>query len=219
VAPRLGPIARLAALALTLLAWAAGIAPAAPLVTPPTRSPSAPVAGDTLFFDDFSQGLDRWTLDPDTVWAVHWGALCAQLADVRQLRAFAYAGSETWTDYAVDLDVCQMRGVDKGLVVRVRGNSGLAVDVRGPGYQDVLIYRRELALGRARAISPNGVWHHLRVECRGENIRVLLDGALVIRCTDRGPRGGSGRIALPAYTGGVGECTVYYDNVLVTRLR
>jgi hypothetical protein len=28
-----------------------------------------------------------------------------------------------------------------------------------------------------------------------------------------------GRIALPAYTGGSGQCTVYYDNVVVTALK
>jgi hypothetical protein len=28
----------------------------------------------------------------------------------------------------------------------------------------------------------------------------------------------AGQIALPAYTGGVGKCTVYYDNVVVTAL-
>ena len=28
----------------------------------------------------------------------------------------------------------------------------------------------------------------------------------------------NGAIALPAYTGGVGQCTVYYDNIVVTRI-
>ncbi len=183
---------------------------------PPPRPPRVP--SGALFFDDFSDGLGRWSFDRDSVWSIHWGALCADLPSRRQLRSFAYAGSENWHEYAVDLDVCQIRGVDKGVVVHVRGGSGVGVDLRGPGYQDVLMYRRELPMGRAKASSGNGVWHHVRVECRGSSYRVFLDGTQVLVRGDARGEGTTGRIALPAYTGGVGECTIYYDNVLVTKL-
>lgn len=208
---------RLAGLALVLSVCAAPADGGRPLVTPPPAPRAGAAAGDTLFTDDFSQGTSRWTFDQPALWSVHWGALCADLPDLKQVRSLAYTGSEDWGDYAVDVDICQMRGVDKGVVVHVRGTSGVGVDVRGPGYQDVVVYRRELPLGRAKVVSGNGRWCHLRVECRGASYRVLVDGVPVL---DRGdPRGaGGGRIALPAYTGGVGECTIYYDNVVVTRL-
>ncbi len=212
------PGARLAALALALLLCGAGAGEAARLVMPPPPPRPPRVPDDALFFDDFSAGSARWTFDRDSVWSVRWGALCADLPDARQSRSFAYAGSEQWGDYAVDLDVCQIRGVDKGVAVHVKGVSGVAVDLRGPGYQDVLLYRREIPMGRARAPNGNGIWHHLRVECRGGSYRVWLDGAAVLGRGDRKDPGAHGRIALPAYTGGVGECTVYYDNVLVTPL-
>jgi hypothetical protein len=214
---RPGP--RLAALAAAVLMCCAGGPPASRFVLPPPPPRPPDVPADALFFDDFSRGLGRWTVDRDSVWSVHRGMLCADLPDGRQLRSFAYAGSERWGDYAVDLDVCQIRGVDKGVVVRVRDGSGTGVDARGPGYQDVLLYRREIPLGHARALSGNGAWHHLQVECRGNSVRVLLDGVAVLQRGDARAPGGTGRIALPAYTGGAGECTVYYDNVLVTPLR
>jgi hypothetical protein len=191
----------------------------APMVTPPPAPRPPEVPADALFFDDFSQGAGRWSFDRDSVWTVRWGMLCASLPAVRQVHSLAVAGDSTWGDIAVDVDICQIRGVDKGLLVRVRDGTGIGVDVRGGGYQDVLLYRREFPLGRAHAVSGNGTWNHLRVECQGGLERVFLNGVKVLEHGDtRGP-GGGGRIALPAYTGGVGECAVYYDNVLVTPLR
>jgi len=188
-------------------------------VIPPTPPRATAPQGAVLFRDDFADGkLDRWSPDRENVWAVRYGMLRATLPDERQLHSLLYAGSEEWTDYAIDLDVCGMRGVDKGVVVRVEGESGIGLDLRGPGYQDALLHRREWPMGRARVTNANGVWHHVRLEARGHRYRVWVDGALVIDRTDgRGSRP-KGRIALAAYTGGVGECLVYYDNVVVTEL-
>jgi hypothetical protein len=121
-------------------------------------------------------------------------------------------------DVALDFDVCAMRGADKGAVVRVEGGSGIGIDLRGPGYQDVLIHRREWPMGKARVANPNGVWHHVRIEAKGHRYRVIVNGDLVLDKLDRRSSRPRGRIALAAYTGGVGECTVYYDNIVVTSL-
>ena len=45
-----------------------------------------------------------------------------------------------------------------------------------------------------------------------------MNDAVVIDKEDSRKARASGGIALAAYTGGVGECTVYYDNVVVTSL-
>jgi hypothetical protein len=128
-----------------------------------------------------------------------------------------YAGDSTWTDYAVDVDLCGMRGVDKGLIVRVRGTRALGIDLRGPGYHDVRIAINEVPVGRIDVENGNGVWQHLRVEVRGARWRLLVNGVeLFNRRALQLPR--SGGIALAAYTGGVGESTVYYDNVVVVPL-
>ena len=189
---------------------------AAPPPSPKMKTPQ----GEVLFSDDFSGDLSNWSADRVGVWSVRRGMLRADLPDQRQQHSFLYAGSPSWTDYAVDFDVCAMRGVDKGVVVRVmKGEAGIGVDLRGPGYQDLVLHRREWPLGKARAINPNATWHHLRVEARDNDYKVWVNGALLISKIDSKrsrPRGG---IALAAYTGGVAECTLYYDNVVVTALQ
>ena len=184
---------------------------------PPSLTPTR-VPGTRLFEETFSSGLDGWKADRENVWAVRRGLLRAELPDERQQHSFLYAGSENWTDIALDFDVCAMRGVDKGAAVRVVGESGIGIDLRGPGYQDLIMHRRQWPMGKVRVINPNGVWHHLRIEARGQRFQVFVNGELMLDKVDRKDSHPKGRIALAAYTGGVGECTVYYDNVVVTAL-
>jgi 3-keto-disaccharide hydrolase len=186
---------------------------------PPMGSRRTPVRGTLLFSDNFDDGgLAGWTADRSGVWKVRRGMLRAVLPDAKQERSLLYAGSDQWEDYAVELDVCAMRGVDKGVVVRVQGESGIGVDLRGPGYHDVLLHRREWPMGKARVNNGNAVWQHLRVEAHGHRYRVWVNGALALDRTDSRKARPRGRIALAAYTGGTGQCTVYYDNVAVVAL-
>src|SRR6185295_1755803 len=153
-------------IAAAMLLVVVGAAPDPERTAAPPPSPRMPqLEGEVLFSDDFSGDLGRWSGDRVGVWSIRRGALRADLPDERQQHSFLYAGSADWTDYAVDLDVCAMRGVDKGVVVRVmKGETGIGVDLRGPGYQDIVLHRREWPLGKARAINSNASWHHLRVE-------------------------------------------------------
>ena len=198
-------------------ASASGVDPTRDLRLPPTPKFSPPASG-VLFATDFSDGMRGWVPDRDSVWSVRGGSLRADLPDGRQIRSFIYAGSASWTDYALDLDLLAARGVDKGAVVRIENDNGIGVDLRGPGYQDVLLHRREWKMGRANIDNANGVWHHLRVEARGHRYRVWVDHELLIDREDARKARPHGRIALAAYTGGTGQCTVYYDNVIVTSL-
>ncbi|MBI3540192.1 MAG: DUF1080 domain-containing protein, partial [Candidatus Eisenbacteria bacterium] len=190
------------------------------LAMPPLSPRTLPPKGHVLFQDDFSSdSLSGWEADRAGVWTVRNGALRADLPDRRQERSFLFAGSDGWTNYAVDLDVCAMRGVDKGVAVRVADKkTGVGIDLRGPGYQDVIVNVREWSLGKARVVNANGAWHHIRVEVRDQSLRVWVNGTLLIDRPDAKRSPHAGRIALAAYTGGVGECTVFYDNVVVTEL-
>jgi hypothetical protein len=193
--------------------------PAREAMPPPSPKMATP-PGRVLFSDDFHSGaLGAWKPDRTGVWSVGRGVLKADLPDGRQQRSFLYAGSDAWTDYAVDLDVCAMRGADKGVAVRVvEGESGVAVDLRGPGYQDVVVQRREWPLAKADVVNANAQWQHLRVECRDRRYRVWVNDVVVIDKEDSRKARRSGGIALAAYTGGVAQCTVFYDNVVVTPL-
>ena len=191
---------------------------AVPSTAPKFHKPASGV----LFATDFSRdSLKHWSADKPGVWTVWRGMLRADLPDEKQLRSLIHTGDTAWTDVAVDLDICMMRGVDKGVVVRVKGQAGTGVDLRGGSYQDVVMYLNEWPMGRARATNANGTWNHLRVEARGNRFRVFVNGELKIDKVDtRSNRHlrRNGAIALPAYTGGVGQCTVYYDNIVVTRI-
>jgi len=204
-----------------MAALALGVSASSPAGEPqPPASPKfRPPRARVLFATDFTgDSLGELTTDRPGVWSVRKGILCGRLPDLKQQRAFAHVGEEDWADYAVDLDVCMTRGVDKGVVVRVADGDGIGVDLRGPGYNDVLLQRGIWLLGRARVRNRNGVWHHLRVEAAGQRYRLFVNGTRVLEATGRQGSRARGGIALPAYTGGAGECTVYYDNVIVTAL-
>jgi hypothetical protein len=204
---------------LAVAALCLGAVPDAARDAVPQPAPSVTKPQSALFFEDFSDGLRQWKPDRAGVWSVRHGMVRADLPDAKQERSFLYGGDPDWTDYAVEFDVNMMRGVDKGIVMRVEGENGIAVDLRGPGYQDVLLQHRQWSLGRQSAVNANGVWHHLRVEAIGNRFRVFVDGELKLDKEDSHKAPTKGGFALPAYTGGVGQCTVYYDNVVVTSLR
>jgi hypothetical protein len=182
----------------------------------PSPSRTGPVPPAALFSDAFAdRSLGAWQPDRAGVWSVRQGMLRADLPDEKQQRSFLATGDSTWTDYALEFDVCMMRGVDKGAAVRVEGDEGIGFDLRGPGYNDAVLHRGWMALGKARVVNGNGVWHHVRIEARGPRYRVLVNDVLIIDRVDRSNSRQRGGIALAAYTGGVGQCTVYYDNVVV----
>ena len=199
-------IAGAARTAACVLALAAASAPSPVREILPPPSPEPKPAHRALFSDDFSGDLHRWSSDREGVWTIRDGMLRAHLPDRKQQRSFLYAGNPAWTNYALDLDVCGMRGVDKGLAVRVERDRGIGVDLRG------------WQMGRAPATNLGGEWHHLRIEARGHRYRVFVDGVLKLDRLDEHRSYPQGRIALAAYTGGVGRCTVYYDNVVVSAL-
>jgi hypothetical protein len=189
---------------------------AAPPPSPPFTRPQ-----NALFVDDFSgDSLKGWHADSlARAWSIQNGVLRGDLPDVKQAHSFLFVGDSTWTDYALDFDVCGMRGVDKGAAVHVYHRHGLGVDLRGPDHNDVLVYLDHLPVGSGKVENANGVWHHMRIEIHGKAFRVLVDGTLVVdhHLKLKSPPHGGG-IVLAAYAGGMAQCTVYYDNVAVTPL-
>jgi hypothetical protein len=211
-------LVRLAFHATALLLFGAAL-PDVPRDTMPPPSPRMAVPGGrVLFSDDFgTDSLGAWEFDRDGVWTVRNGMLRGDLPNQRQVRSVISIAGSHWQDIRVDFDVCALRGVDKGVAIRATRDKGMAVDLRGPGYDDVLLHRGRHKVGVAGVVNPNGQWHHIRVEALGPRYRVFVNDRLLIDRED-GKRLFPGRVALAAYTGGVGMCTVYYDNVVVTAL-
>jgi hypothetical protein len=151
--------------------------------TAPPAPPKFVRPAHAMFVDDFTDGsLRAWTADEAAAWSVRDGILCADLPDGKQRHSFLYAGDSSWVDYAVDFDVCGMRGVDKGCAIRVEpGRRGLGVDLRGPGFDDLKLYVNQFPVGSAAVANANGAWHHMRIEIRGRNrCRVAIDGSMVL---------------------------------------
>lgn len=190
----------------------------APVLVPTSAQGTS--AGPIVFSEDFARLIPSGIqFDREGVWSVEDGHLRAVLPDKKQRRSFAYLGSEDWTDYSVDLDICGLRGADKGVAVRVQGGKAVVVDLRGAEYGDVLVYRGYSKLGHHAAPNPNGSWNHMRIEVRGQHYRVHVNGRLVIDFKEKRNKRPRGRIALVAYTGGAAQCEVLYDNVVVRELR
>jgi hypothetical protein len=184
----------------------------------PPQSPRMVAPANALLAEDFSSGLDGWQTEHKEYWHVRGGMLRADLPDKKQVHTLIRIGDTTWYDYALDFDVCGMRGVDKGAIIRIVDKLGLGVDLRGPGYNDIRVHLSATPLGRIDVINGNGIWHHIRMEVRDRHCRVLVGNQVLLDrfVSKRLPPGGG--IALAAYTGGVGECTVFFDNVVVTPL-
>jgi hypothetical protein len=153
------------------------------------------------------------------VWSVRDGHLRAELPHEKQRRSFAYVGSPDWKDYSVDVDVYGLAGVDKGLAVRVGDERhGVGIDLRAARYNDIVVYRGFELWARAPKPNVNGTRYHIRVEVRRNRYRAYVDGDLVVDYTDESNSRPRGRVALAAYTGGVAECLVLYDNFEVRTL-
>jgi hypothetical protein len=164
---------------------------------PPAAKPRLPETG-VLFFDDFQRDTigPLWSSDRDEAWSIRQGTLRADLPDKKNVTSLIRAGSVEWTDYAVDLDVCMMRGANKGVVVRVNGDDGMTVDLRGAGYGDVVLRKGSRKMAGKSALNGNARWHHLRVEVRGSTYKVFVDGKSAIEKRDTREALPSGQIAL-----------------------
>ena len=202
-----------------LLACCSALVTASPASRPAAAGDGR--SGTLLFADSFTDSArHEWSFDGDSVWSVHDGRLRAALPAERQVWSFARVGSAAWRDYSVDLDVCGVRGVDKGLALRVDGGrKGVGIDLRSSPFGDLLMYRGFEHWARAKVPHKNGTWLHVRLEARGNRYRAWVNSKLVVDFTDENHSRESGGIALAAYTGGNGECEVLFDNVEIRELR
>ena len=118
-------------------------------------------------------------------------------------------GNQNWGDYATEVSVTPQEGVNCGLVVRASNPGapnfmhqkctteeaadgtdwlqGYFVGIVGDG---VVLGKQNYSyseLARASGTYTEGNTYELRAECRGANIRVFVDGALVLEYTDPDP--------------------------------
>jgi hypothetical protein len=182
--------------------------PPAPMATPtpepvdtptpePTSPPAAPTPGQTLYTADWSNGFNGWTTSQD------WKTVSGQLVndgtngDATQ---FAHAPMITpyTPNYAVEAEIQSVRdghGCSSygafGLSVRGESIGDYRVGILGWGTAFIFDHTSSdgcpeyyyNALTTAK-YSLDTDWHTYRVEVRGNDFKILIDGQSVIETTD-----------------------------------
>ncbi len=188
----------------------------------------------TLLQDDFSGGLEQWTLENSAYWSVIDGVLDVDIPSVDYTFARAIGGNVNWTDYRFDFDVvglkesskiCYFRyhDVTKGYFLNFRsavpaeGDPGAVRLFRlteGPGWP----WGSWHLLAAVPYVNQQGTWYHVTVEVIGNAITVLIDHSQVLYYLDTDDPILDGRVGLAGFTGANFEQGqhVQFDNVLVS---
>ncbi len=179
------------------------------------QASSSPQNWEIVFQDDFNDGDDAgWTRDRPSDWSLQNGEYVLSFSGYNIFSA-SWAGSDSWTDYAVEFSVKNIACVDDGLAFRGgqyrlnlrHGTNYGAPDVRLWGPSGILA-DPYYPLGR-------NIWYRVRVEVIGQRIKVFIDGNLVIDYVDSNTPVSSGNIALLGWSGACGSLVAHFDNVVV----
>jgi len=147
-----------------------------------------------LFFDDFTKDSGKWDIYAGT-WEIQNGEYVAP----EVCEGMAVAGDESWKDYVYEVKFkTDEPGVDSWLTAWV------TFRVSDPdNWYFVLLHHTAkliemgkrfngqhvswIAGSNQEAVADPLKWHKMRVECRGANIKVFLDGKKYIDFTDPEP--------------------------------
>jgi hypothetical protein len=168
----------------------------------------------------------------DGGWKVQNGALAMTGNPATGKRVW---GDRNWSDYAVEVEITPQKDINCGLLVRVTNPGAPNFQLDAPTANDaqtgtdwiegyyVGLTNSNVILGKQsynykgleneKGSFKTGTTYKLRVECRGANIKVYVDGQLYIDYTD----------ADPFFQGMVGvrthQCTATFDNLKVEALQ
>jgi hypothetical protein len=210
----------------TAKSWTATYTPSptVPSLTPSLTSTSTPiVAGMILFKEDFEPGKPLKFLSVKGPWGVKDdnGNKVYEVnatSCVNTYCASVVFGATTWTDYAIDYRVKMLNGrATSDMVFRSENGVGGYIAQFGPRNS-----------GMTLAISPNGqpwqalkwrsytirqkVWYQIRIEVKGNKIRISVNGDKPFEVTNSEIR--SGGLSLSVSDGS----HVQWDDICVTAL-
>ena len=152
------------------------------------------LVGNLLFSDNFSGGAGNWTVGPlgnRTGWSIVNGMYTYNGGGHTQ----SWAGNNTWTDYAVgvDLKLSSLANYPGGVRGRLNTSTGSGYAVWVYPAQGLLrLYRVDqwnidvsnLLLGVSAPLAMDTNTHNVRLKFQGTSIQVYFDNALVITATD-----------------------------------
>jgi hypothetical protein len=175
-----------------------------------------PTPEGTLFMDDFESGVGSWSVGQGT---------CSVQADDTNVfncinggnEARALAGQIGWGEYSVQVRV-KVNAMDPGRRIYLAGRYTDSNNWYGAAiYNDTptKVQLRKKVAGASSDITEAtypitfGTWYTLKLELKGSNLKLFVDGVLQIQATDT--QFASGQIALL-----VDRSDVSWDDVLVT---
>lgn len=183
--------------------------------------------GQVLFFDDFNdRNLDGWVIESGN-WIVNSFGQLLNNASGTFVNTRITTQDNEWDDYIFEVDMNNINGVDKGIGFRRIGNTSYDFNLRhGTGFQDtpeIKLFETHNGVSnmllKVRGIELlNNKFYHFKVEVRGENIKLFVDGTKVVDFTHTGTNIKKGGISLSNFTGAVGFGSALFDNVKVTSL-
>jgi hypothetical protein len=169
-----------------------------PTAVPPTAVPPTP-CGQLLYQADWSGGFDGWMASPD------WKTVSGQLVDDGtnwDNTQFAHAPNikSCTANYAVEADIqavragngCAFNNDVFGLSVRGETSGDYRVGLGAPGLTFAFIFDHSSSDGCPDYGNPltranyslDTNWHKYRVEVRGNDIKLLIDGQPIIETID-----------------------------------
>lgn len=174
-----------------------------------------------LFADDFDDGnADGWTTSGLGTWSVENNEYVVDMPDgVFEKGGYAVAGDIGWTNYSLEVDVKGTAGYDKIIRARYQDpGTFYGVNLRSGFYNDLWLHRSiggvEEVLATVPFSNSKNTWYHLSLIMEGPNIRVLVNGEVLIDHTETGVQWPThGKIGLQGWN----DATIHYDNVLVRR--
>jgi len=160
----------------------------------PATVPVSLTVGDLLFIDNFSAGTGNWTISPlgnASSWSVVNGAYKFNGTGPSE----SWAGSPTWTDYTVgvDLQLSSQTDYPGGIRGRVNPTSGASYGAWiYPAEGVIKLFRIDQwyidtsysILGQSGPLNVDTNVHRIRLSFQGSTIKVYYDEALTITATD-----------------------------------
>lgn len=192
----------------------------------------------TLFSDNFSSGLSKWTqvyngygqiLNENGVLSM------APKASTQPSETHAplVMNSTSWGDYSFTVRMNTVSQLRTGSTPNAWEVGWVLFRMQDAGHSYYFVQKPNgIELGKyipeapyqyflATAETPKlalGTWNTYKVILKGANIKILINGTQVINYTDPGPAGGKGPLWLSGKIGLYNEdAHVHYDDVVVTR--
>ncbi len=181
----------------------------------------------TIFTENFNSDLHQWTLEQgqSNMWTINNGTLLAQ--DEGTLKSGRLNTSGLWDNYALELDLNNLNGVDEGVGFRrTDGDNTYEITLRhGNGEfntPEIILVKVQNGINTiiqdTHTIElKNQQWYHLKIEIFQQHLQVFLDNQIIFDLDDSQPLK-TGGISLSYWTGDLGRASVRFDNVIVNTI-